>query len=137
MEKARNKENNEKQLRAEMELLQGKIDNGIEILDNIDRLTEIKNNLNTIIEEKIEGVRVRAKIEKMELGEKPTKYFFKKEKARGKQKQINSLLTEEGDIITEKDEIMQEIENFYNTLYKSEGIKPEQARENLTYIKTS
>ena len=86
-------------------------------------------------ENKHEGNRIRAKIEKIHNDEKPTKYFFKKEQKRGETKQINILIDSNEETIEDKDDIIEELGNFYRDLYKTEHHSVKQAIENLQFIK--
>ena len=83
--------------------------------------------------EKLEWVRIRAKLGKIEKDEKSTRYFYKKEKSRGEQKQIHTLIHDDV-IFKEKEEILEEITDFYQHLYNSEGTNKEQIEENLKTI---
>ena len=52
--------------------------------------------------------------------DKPSKYFYDLEKIRGKSKNIDELKSKEGTILTRKEDILNEIENFYTKLYDKE-----------------
>ena len=100
-----------------------------------ERFEQVKHELKLKEENKHEGNRIRAKIEKFHNDEKQTKYYFKKEQKRGETKQINILIDSNEETIEDKDDIIEEIENFYGDLYKTEHHNVKQAIENLKFIK--
>ena len=123
-------------LRQEMEFRQGEIDQDANVDENTERLEEIKLLLSDMENKIFEGARIRAKLDKFEKNEKPTRYFFSKEKSRGDAKQIRSLIDENNYTLTDEHEIIEEVETFYQTLYRSEGLNDIQAQENLGTIKS-
>ena len=91
-----------------MENLTQDIDNGQNTLENQVRLEQTKTELDKKEKDRHEGDRIRAKEDEYKYDERPTKYFFNKEKKRGQQKQIHILLDEDNTEIDEKDDIMTE-----------------------------
>ena len=112
---------------------QGEIDNNRDIIRNTVKLNENKIRLYSLEDEKINGARIRAKIEEVEKGEKSTKFFFTKEKAKGEKKQIRHLL-KNNKILKEEQEIITEITSFYTNLYTTEGVRQEDIDKNLKEI---
>ena len=130
--KKNEKENIAQQLKEIKEL--------IDHSDNIDEeIIERKENIEQKLEkfetEQREGERIRAKIEKIQYDERSTKYYYQREKERGQNKQILIINNERDEELGEKEEILQEIENFYTKLYKSEGACEQQMEDNLTHVK--
>ena len=60
---------------------------------------------------------------------------MKREQERGEDKQIIALINENNEILEQKENILSEIENFYTTLYHSNGINSKQMEENLKHVK--
>ena len=61
---------------------------------------------------------IRSRIRWYEQGEKNTSYFFRMEPRNYTEKRINSLVNDEGKVIDQPEEIMQETHRFYSHLYK-------------------
>jgi len=55
----------------------------------------------------------------VELGEKPTKYFFNMEKKNYNKKVISELKRSDGKIIVNDQDIMTDIQTFYENFYSS------------------
>ena len=85
-------------------------------LKEFDRL---KNELNRLYEIKGKGAIFRSKVRWVELGEKPTKYFFNMEKKNYDKKVISELKRSDGKIIVNDQDIMTDIQTFYENLYSS------------------
>ena len=99
--------------------------------DQAERYEEVKHEIESKEREMEEGNRIRAKIDKFNNNEQPTKYFFKQEKKSGETKQINTLINGNNDTLEQKNDILKEIENFYTELYKTENFNAKQAVEYL------
>ena len=80
---------------------------------------QLKQELCLIYENKGKGSIVRSKTKWTEQGEKPTKYFFNLERRNYNHKTIRELKYPDGTLVTKEDEILKEIEIFYNDLYTS------------------
>ena len=134
-----------KNQKCDLEKLQEKLQNIIIEIDNetecTDTLIEMKRQLEQEIEQiekdKYEGNRIRAKIEKIKHDEKSTKYFFRKEKTTGQNKNIIILENENEENIEGKDNILKETEMFYKKLYQSTGTNQTQTNENLNHLKNT
>ena len=86
-------------------------------LEEYDRL---KNELNRLYEMKGKGAIFRSKVRWLENGEKPTKYFFNMEKRNYNRKVISELKRPDGKTVVNEQEIMSEIQSFYEKLYSSD-----------------
>ncbi|KAJ8047357.1 hypothetical protein HOLleu_06338 [Holothuria leucospilota] len=89
------------------------------------QLREAQNDLLLYYEYKLKGTMIRSRARWVEDGEKNSKYFFNLEK---RNKALNSILKLEksnGIFLTERNGILEEIRNFYKTLYTSKGCNPE------------
>ena len=68
---------------------------------------------------------VRSKAQWYEFGEKNSKYFYNLEKRNHKKKHITSLTKEDGFVLREDKQILEEEENFYKEIYRSKHVSPE------------
>ena len=104
----------EKQLMDEIETLENKN----EINDtNIVELEHKKRELEQIRNNKIQGMIVRSKLQWIEKGEKPSKYFCSLEKRNFISKQLSHLEKEDGSLLTTNKDIIKEVKSFYENLY--------------------
>ena len=71
-----------------------------------------------IRKEKIQGLLIRSRVRWAEEGEKPTKYFCSLESRNYINKTIPKVIKDDGNIISKQEEILNEIQLFYSTLYK-------------------
>lgn len=85
---------------------------------NLTRIELKKNELQAIRKEKLQGIMVRARLRWAEQGEKPTKYFCSLESRNYVNKTISKLIKEDGKIITKQKDILEEVKNFYENLYR-------------------
>ena len=87
--------------------------------NNMDQLEILKTELQDIRHEKLKGYMIRSKAQHIDQGEKPTKYFCGLEKHNYTSKTISQVEKEDGSVITNQTEILQEIENYYKKLYEN------------------
>ena len=80
----------------------------------------IRTELNRIYERRADGAILRSKIRWIEHGEKPTKYFSNMERNNYNKKTITELTFAEGGMISEDNDILEEIRRFYENLYTTE-----------------
>jgi hypothetical protein len=89
--------------------------------EQISRDIEIKKcALEGIYDEKVMGAMIRSRADKIEFGEKSSKYFFNQEKRNINKKYIDRILTEDGNVITGCNNILNEEVRFYSKLYTSD-----------------
>ncbi|KAL3681560.1 hypothetical protein R1sor_024516 [Riccia sorocarpa] len=67
-----------------------------------------------------EQCRRRCKITWLREGEAPTKYFFARLKAKHAHEEMTALEREDGQILEGEEEILEEVQNFYQNLYRAE-----------------
>ena len=77
----------------------------------------LQDKLNEIIENEVKGAILRSLCDEYEKGEKCSKYFFSLEKYRAKQKTISCLKSEDGSLISDQKQILNECRLFYEKLY--------------------
>ncbi|KAL3684103.1 hypothetical protein R1sor_002125 [Riccia sorocarpa] len=93
-------------------------------------LTRLRNREKT----EAQMSQVRSRIRWIQLGDAPSRYFFASLKAKQARENITILQTEEGGLLTDREEILGEIEQEYSTLYSADeegGAIEEQRREIL------
>ena len=86
--------------------------------------------LESIYDHIAEGIRIRSKCDWYEHGEKSTKFFLNLEKKSGNQNHIRKLIIDEKQI-DGNIEIFKKIENFYETLFKTQSFKNVSEIENF------
>ena len=85
-----------------------------------EKLKDANKKLQTLREPRIEGVRLRAKAQWVEEGEKSTKFFLQQEKCNFLNKTIKELLRDDKSRISDQKEILEYIKKFYQTLYSKQ-----------------
>ena len=87
--------------------------------DSEQAMLESKTQLEQFLEKETKAAVVRCGGRWLEYGEKPSKYFLNLEKRNYNMKVINKLVNNNGEIITEANEILKEQYDFYRKLYTS------------------
>ena len=113
VQKAKEKRQYETNLRAELKVLEDKLDNNEEVMDTYNT---VKKDLEQIEEEKLRGNIVRSRAQLIEEGEKCSKYFMNLENRNYRTKCITTLLKDEIKISKQPD-ILDECRRFYEHLY--------------------
>ena len=75
-----------------------------------------KSELNSLLVNKLNGSKIRARVEFLEESERPSRYFLAKEKSNNKKK-IITCLESNGVFLNNQDEIIQHCRTFYEDLY--------------------
>ena len=96
--------------------------------DNYEQRRLIKFELEKLIKDKAMGAKVRSKAQWALQGELPTKYFLNLEKKHAKNRVITQLINDQGETISNPNEVLNEISRYYQVLYTSKG------RINLDYL---
>ena len=86
-----------------------------------DRLTEIKTCLQLLSDQAVEGAIIRSKEQWIELGEKPTRYFFQLETKRQSRNAIQELRVGDRSVTSDM-EILNTCREFYSSLYLAEPV---------------
>ena len=89
-----------------------------------ERLEYLRTEIARLEAQKMEGIIIRSRIQYREEGEKCTKFFVDLEKQKAINKTIDSLRTNEGEVVTEPEDILNEQIKFYAELYAEEGVDP-------------
>lgn len=120
--KARKINNEENQIKSELnQLLTNKI-------DNTERILQLKNKLNKILEYKIEGIKIRTQETTMPNEEKGSKQFYNIEMKKNKTVKIEALFNEENILKEDENDLKEIAHNFYSKLYTSEGLNEESCK---------
>ena len=85
---------------------------------SIQLLENKKQDLENIRKEKIKGKIIRSRVQWIEEGEKPTKYFCGLESKKFTSKKILKIERDDGKTITKQFDILKETKVFYEELYK-------------------
>ena len=86
------------------------------------KLEECKLHLQELRDAKLRGMIIRSRVDWLELGEKPSNYFCHLENRNFKAKRMLFLEKENGDVIYEQDDLVEETKVFYKNLYKKQDI---------------
>ena len=76
-----------------------------------------RNDLDQLVRVKASGAAIRSRARWMEYGEKNSKYFLGLEKWHNDKKSIKSLRNSQGTLLNDQQLILQELVNFYESLY--------------------
>lgn len=87
--------------------------------DLMPKLETLKTELYNLREEKMQGFLVRSRANIIENGEKPTNYFCNLETHNYTNKIINIVEKENGEILVNQKDILNEVRNYYENLYSS------------------
>ena len=86
------------------------------------KLKQWKTEINKIIDYKIEGIKVRSRLQTMPKEERGSRNFFNIENRKKKEKVPDELITKSGNLIEDSTQINNEIHQYYQSLYNSETI---------------
>ena len=135
---SREKERKAEELQERVIKAKMNLENNVQIERNQEELENALQQLEILEEETRKSIMIRAKEQELKYDERPTKYFFQKDKQIKIQKHIDTIFKDDNDANEElksKKAIMTEIEVFYQNLYKVEEIDEKQLDENLKHIK--
>ena len=104
----------ENSLKAEID----KMEKSSQLLDSSELILK-KNRLESIRNNKLNSLMLRARAQWLSEGEKPSKYFCSLEKHYYTEKTIRKLVKQNGQSITYQREILEETRNFYANLFKN------------------
>ena len=82
---------------------------------------QIKSELNDLIGHQLQGVMVRTRVRTLDEYEKPTRFFLRIEHKNAKAKNIKQIQVD-NKMITQPNEIIQEVRKFYTNLYKENPV---------------
>ena len=99
----------------------GKLETNVEENTMI-QLEELKTQLQEIRDKRIEGMLVRSRVRWMQDGEKGSKYFCNLEKRNFVDKSLGFIEKENGEVISDQKDILNEVKQFYANLYSFKDV---------------
>lgn len=105
----------EKQLITDIE----NIENSTNLLQLSDLLEDKKFQLEELRNDNLKGQMIRSRVQWLDEGERPTKYFCSLENKNFTTKTIKKLKLDNDDIVTDQKEILNETKKFYEKLFKN------------------
>lgn len=112
----------EEKLEIEINKLESDLGHSGDTRNTLEELEYKKSCLEDLRKQKIEESVLRSKLNWMEFGEKPSKFFLNLEKRNFINRQMKKLIDEEGNAIQDKN-ILFETHRFYSHLYEKKPIK--------------
>lgn len=112
--KKKEKGKKEEELKREILMLEKRVDNG-----SMQILEDKKSELEQLRKEKLRGRVIRSRMQWIEEGEKPSSYFCGLESRNFTSKIIPKIEKENGEIVTNQYEILNEVKCFYEKLYQN------------------
>ena len=93
------------------------LENNLQTEEVLAEIEKKKSDLKILREEKMRGHFIRSKMQWTEEGEKPSKYFINLETKNFVNKTIPKLVNNEGVVIDNQEEILDEAKNYYKNVY--------------------
>ena len=118
----RENKKNEENLENKISILNNKVNTGEYSKQLYNELIQKNEELIGIRKQALNGMVIRSRANWLEYGEKPSKFFLNLETKNTINKNISELLID-GKKITEQEQIIKEVRNFYKSLYKKQDIK--------------
>ena len=118
-EKAKQRRNRETNILNELEKIDTKIISQTASDTELSAYEALKNEYDEIQEYKAKGSQIRSRIQHIEKNEKKFKVFFNQSKLAFERKSISKLKKTDGIVITNRKEILDEMQSFYSDLYTS------------------
>lgn len=97
---------------------------------NLQKTVMLEEKLKEIEDKKYKGAMIRSKAKYLVEGEKCTRFFFNMEKNRQRAGMIKELIGKGGGKVKEKEEVLKEIKDYYESLFKREGV----GREEIEFL---
>ena len=129
--KKKQREIDMQQLKNNIEILDEKVTTGTASQNEFDTLATLNNNLIELRSEMLKGAYIRSRADWLEFGEKPNKYFLNLENKNRINKNISEIKLENGETITNQGKILDELKNFYSTLYQQTAPQGDPDANNL------
>ena len=98
------------------------------VLPEIER---VKAELQEIRDKRMEGVTIRSRVKWINEGEKVSKYFCNLESRNYLDKAMHFVENSNGDIVSEQGNILQEVKQFYEELYRQRQVEDIDLKANL------
>ena len=108
------------------------------VVKNYDHTTivQLEEELLGLEKEICQGAILRSGAQWAVRGDRNTKFFLNLEKQRQENKIIKQLVSQSGNVISDPDVIINEVQSFYSELYTKDEIDSDSVKEVLSHIKT-
>ena len=108
---------------------------------HFDVLSDKKAELEKIRQIKIKGEQIRSRVQWLDQGEKPTKYFCNLENKNYVEKTIRNIQLDNGSFITDQNLILHQIKKYYQNLFKDKdhtlnNVDLQEVFKNIPYKKS-
>ena len=124
----------ERKQREELEVNLKLLEKNLSTEENQCLYDKCKRDVEEIYDNIAEGIRIRSRCQWYEEGEKSSKFFLNLEKFNGMQSQIRKIIVNDQEI-TDPNIILNEIRNFYESLFKKGNSKcPSQIHDFLDKV---
>ena len=123
--KAKSRRQRENELTKNIETIEKKLETGFITDQEQTELNNNKSELENLLIYRAKGEEIRSKSDFIECNEKSTAFFFNQTKVNYERKTIDRLQNKEGNVILNEKDINVEIRSFYENLYSSKIIHPE------------
>ena len=125
---------------AEEDHLRKQLNEEIKLLDeegNIctEKYVDLKEKLSALEVAKCRGAAIRSRIQYMYEGERSTAFFLGLEKQKQNKTEIKEVLDNNGQIITDKEEILKVVRDYYECLFKKDACDKDSVGEALEALK--
>ena len=97
-------------------------------------IATLESRLKALILKDLEGVKTRSRVQWLEEGEKPARFFFKLERERAEKNFVSSILDDSGHEVSLREDIKRAHVNFYTDLFSPEAIDDSCTRELLDSV---
>ena len=101
------------------------------------RIDHLESDLQAINRAQNEAVKIRSRVQWLEEGEKPTKYFFTLESTRAEKNTIRVIYNSEGDEVVTQQDIEAAHCDFYRKLYSRDPVDAKIQQELLSKVSVS
>ncbi|CAH1233538.1 Hypp784 [Branchiostoma lanceolatum] len=81
-----------------------------------------KEKVNKLVQDRLAGQRLRSRIKHFQEGEKPTHFFFKSEREKGRRKLIPEINDKDGETVSSTEEVAEVFKEFYSSLFKKDQL---------------
>ena len=133
MDRARSRKESEMMLRDKLQNLEEEVGR-CPTESNINEYKEVKTRLEQEEENRGKMAMLRSGARWLELGEKPTKYFFRINTKRSKEKDINVLQTDDGEYVTGNKDILEYCRSHYARMYTSQAYNVRGGSRVISYL---
>ena len=111
-----------KTLETNISTLDKKVSEGRASIEEMTQLVNLNSELIELRKEDLKGAYVRSRADWLEFGEKPSRYFLNLENRNRVNKSITEVLKDDQTVIRDQQQIIKNVKEFYEDLYKEENV---------------